>query len=102
MKLITLKNSMRNMFCFPQIKQEITSIFVCKRFYIKILMDKLGIYSDMSNKASTYEEQYSPEAVTGDHTRSMNKFNINVTENLNYHKSTRFPNFIRNRANLGL
>ena len=29
-------------------------IFVCKRFCIKILMDKLGIHPNISNKAITY------------------------------------------------
>ena len=49
--------------------------FACKRFYITTLMIELGI-PDRTNKASAYEDQqYSPDAVTGDHTCSMyNKF----------------------------
>ena len=41
-------------------------------------MDELGIYSDRTNKTCTYEkQQYSPEAVPEEYTRSMgNKFNI--------------------------
>ena len=57
-------------------------IFVCKQFYIKTLMNELGINSDRNKKASlTYEEQqYSPDAVTGNHTSSLTKFNIKLTE----------------------
>ena len=56
-------------------------ILVFKRFYIKILMDEIGIHSDINNKASTYEEQqYSADAVTKNHARSMTKFNIKLTE----------------------
>ena len=44
-------------------------------------MDELGIHSDINNKASAYEEQqYSPDAVTENHARSMTKFNIKLTE----------------------
>ena len=57
-------------------------IFVCKQFYIKILMNELGINSDRNKEATvTYEEQQcSPDAVTGNHTSSLTKFNIKLTE----------------------
>ena len=56
--------------------------FLCKQFYIKILMNELGINSDRNKKASlTYEEQqYSPDAVTENHTSSLTKFNIKLTK----------------------
>ena len=80
-------------------------IFVFKRFYIKILMlDELGIHSDISNKTITYEEQqYSPDAVTENHAQSMTKFNIKLTEKeLKLPQIYWIPKLHRNHTNLGL
>ena len=55
---------------------------MCKRFYINILKDELGICGDKINKTRTYEEQQcSLDEVTGNHARTLdNTFNIKLTE----------------------
>ena len=71
-------------------------IFVCKYFYIKTLMDELGIDST-GNANGTYEAQHNtPDEVIKKHSETIEKdFKIKLTDEENCHRCTGYRNFTK-------